>query len=617
MPPCFFKSFKKMKVKTITIKNFKGIHSLEINAEGNNVDIFGANGTGKSSVADAINWLFFDKDTTDAKQFGIRPIGCEKEADTVVTMVTDKHTMTKVCHEKWSKPKGQADYVFGGLETSGEWDGIPCKITELRNKIAEELGASEEVIRLCTRPDAFFKLKWDAKRQILSSMVNVKSNEELADTEDLKAFVSEVTGINLADFKKKVNKQKKEVKDEIATIPSKIEELGNLKKTVNPNIEAELAEADKAVESLNKALEEQNGTSNALEEQNALQAKINALNDSLFTAKRKADELVASKQSRITSLEGQIEGLERRIKSKEEAVEERKVIKNNLIESYKECYKNAVLHKEDLFCPTCGQLMPESKRLEAEKAFNEQKAKKLKEIEEKGHSNNRSIVTITQEIDKHKAELADAREELERVKGESTPISVNTESIEAEISSLRKQMGEIKVVDNSELIARLKEANAHRDELRKMAGADNFNQDLDKRIEELHKKNAELGKQLVALEKGEYLALTLEQKRMNDVEEQVNSLFSSIKFRMFDTTIDGNPVETCVATIDGVDYSDANTASKVNAGIEVINVLSKHYGIEVPVVIDNRESVTRLIECSQQLFNLFVDESQKTLIVKS
>jgi hypothetical protein len=84
---------------------------------------------------------------------------------------------------------------------------------------------------------------------------------------------------------------------------------------------------------------------------------------------------------------------------------------------------------------------------------------------------------------------------------------------------------------------------------------------------------------------------------------------------MFEYTIDGNPVDTCKATVNGVDYQDLNTASKVNAGLEIISAFSKHYGIEAPVVIDNRESVTRILETGLQTFSLVVAPEETELKV--
>ena len=74
-------------------------------------------------------------------------------------------------------------------------------------------------------------------------------------------------------------------------------------------------------------------------------------------------------------------------------------------------------------------------------------------------------------------------------------------------------------------------------------------------------------------------------------------------------------VPTCEALINGVPYSDANTASQINAGLDIINVLSKFYGVTAPVFIDNRESVSFILPTETQIVNLIVSPEHKTLSV--
>ena len=64
---------KKVTLKNITLVNFKGIKSLTVNF-GQVTEISGANATGKSTIADAFNWVLFGKDAagnSDTK-FGIK-----------------------------------------------------------------------------------------------------------------------------------------------------------------------------------------------------------------------------------------------------------------------------------------------------------------------------------------------------------------------------------------------------------------------------------------------------------------------------------------------------------------------------------------------------------------
>ena len=51
-----------MKIKSITIENFKGISKQTVDF--NDVtEICGANATGKTTIFNALTWLLFDKDS--------------------------------------------------------------------------------------------------------------------------------------------------------------------------------------------------------------------------------------------------------------------------------------------------------------------------------------------------------------------------------------------------------------------------------------------------------------------------------------------------------------------------------------------------------------------------
>ena len=67
-------------------------------------------------------------------------------------------------------------------------------------------------------------------------------------------------------------------------------------------------------------------------------------------------------------------------------------------------------------------------------------------------------------------------------------------------------------------------------------------------------------------------------------------------------------------TVNGVPYSTGlNSGAKVNAGIDIINTLTRHYGAEVPLFVDNAESVTRLAHADTQVIRLVVSETDKEL----
>mgnify|MGYP003239503915 CR=1 FL=1 len=60
---------KKVTLKELTLKNFKGIRDLAVKF-GEVTTIAGANATGKSTVFDAFTWVLFGKDSNDRTDSG-------------------------------------------------------------------------------------------------------------------------------------------------------------------------------------------------------------------------------------------------------------------------------------------------------------------------------------------------------------------------------------------------------------------------------------------------------------------------------------------------------------------------------------------------------------------
>jgi hypothetical protein len=83
---------------------------------------------------------------------------------------------------------------------------------------------------------------------------------------------------------------------------------------------------------------------------------------------------------------------------------------------------------------------------------------------------------------------------------------------------------------------------------------------------------------------------------------------------MFNYTIDGNAIETCVAMVNGVPFSTVNSAMQINAGLDIINALCDYYDVTAPIFIDNRESVNTLIPTKSQIINLVVTTDPELIV---
>ena len=85
---------------------------------------------------------------------------------------------------------------------------------------------------------------------------------------------------------------------------------------------------------------------------------------------------------------------------------------------------------------------------------------------------------------------------------------------------------------------------------------------------------------------------------------------------MFKKLVNGGEEEDCTLLYNGVPWSDLNHARTIQAGIDCINAISKHFNTEAPIWIDNAEAVTSIPKTKSQVINLYVSAKDKTLRIE-
>jgi len=127
-----------------------------------------------------------------------------------------------------------------------------------------------------------------------------------------------------------------------------------------------------------------------------------------------------------------------------------------------------------------------------------------------------------------------------------------------------------------------------------------------RRIEQLEKSLKENGRQYEQCEKQLYLIELFVRRKAEFIEENVSGRFQITRWKLFDVQVNQGIRDICEATMGGVPYStDLNTGAKINVGLDVINTLSKHYGVMLPIFVDNAESITNwMIDLDNQVVRL-------------
>lgn len=271
---------------------------------------------------------------------------------------------------------------------------------------------------------------------------------------------------------------------------------------------------------------------------------------------------------------------------------------------------------------------------ELQERFNQQKAKNLNRIKDQADfskSQKATVeLTITQlnnEIEQAKGNLPLLQKEIAELKEElANPTPVNYGSLYEELNSQAAQIEAELLNDTSvketekitaELTAKKKETQQQIDSLKSQIRQKETNESTRLRIEELSNQERDLAGKIAEIEGKEFLCGEFTKAKVNLLEDNINSKFQHVKFKMFNQNINGGIEPCCEVLVNGVPFSDVNTAGKVNAGIDVINTLSEFYQISAPIFIDNRESISKLIPTNAQVINLIKVTGQKELTVTS
>lgn len=625
-----------MKINKMQITNFCGIKSLCITPQGNNLNIFGDNATGKTTIANAFMWLFTGKGITGTAELDPQPLDKNNakvhNLETSVELQADSGvTYKRVLSEVWQKKRGSAAEELTGTKTAYFIDGVPLKEKEYNARIQSDF-TDNEIFKILSVVSYFPTMDWKTRRQLLLDVCgDVKQEDVLSGSEELAELSGMLGGHSIEDYQKIIKAKKSDLRKEIDMIPARISENennipqlnGNIKahKTRLEQLNAEKSDVDSRIAADTSHQEKKKAISEA--ETEILEAKKrfvevqNLENSGIIDQIKKLETKKAdvfSKRSLAKAKAGELSGEIEQIRKKREA----------LISRYKK--ENERKYNGEETCPCCGQPLPQDKIEAAKHEFNLQKAQMLEEINLEGQKYSHSVIAekerelneLTLEITAYDEEYNTLENRIKQLKD-----GLNSKSFEEteEYGKLLCCLGEIKSKPIGETLNQLREQSAELNdkivEETKQIAIFEAAEAAKARIAGLESQKKKLSAEYARCEKGEYLCELFIRTKVSMLDERINSRFKTIRFKLFHNQANGGLSEVCKVLIPCesglVEYEKANNAAKINAGLEIINVLSNHFGVHLPVFVDNAESVTALVDCDSQTIRLVVSEKDKAI----
>lgn len=653
---------KAIQLKSLTLRNWRGEkeRTTEFNL-GSVTRICGRNGLGKSRHMDAFSWLLFGKDSKDRKDYNLRTVDengnalqrCECSVEGTLLVDGVEITIKREYKEKWTKPRGQAEEVFGGNVTECTWNGVPVRVGDYKERINKEI-IDESLFKMLTNTEYFLSLKPDVQREALLAIAGVKSDAEIAESnEDFVALLDMLSGKSLSDYRKQVAAEKKRLKAQASEIQPRIDQTEKMKPEADDwdmlqgMLDEKKNELEEVAELLNSADARKQS---ALDKKAALNREKKSLEQQqqdIINDERKRLQAEADKQNeKRTSIEKELKNIHSErsdcnidISRTQTRIDYLNQEINNITDELAKLRSEwsairATQYTGSDICPHCGQRLPEDMLQDARNKFEEYKAKQLSDNQSKGKS-------LASQLASYKEELASRKEELDKLNQKLTSIDECISGLYAQLNTVPKVVASEPIADKIPAYVEAKkrlEAIAQEAEgvvttqtdeslleRQKMVqtAIKNIEATLnnrtaiakaDKEIARLEAEGRDLAQKIADIEKREYVAAQFSRARIEDCESRLNSLFGMVKWKLFDTTLEGNEFETCIPMIDGIAYGTCNTAKQINAGIDITSTLAKHYEVYAPMFIDRAESVNTFIASNAQMIFLQVtNDTQLTI----
>ncbi|MBR1449785.1 MAG: AAA family ATPase [Prevotella sp.] len=670
-----------IQIKRLELTNFKCFRHKEISFDSDITTIRGRNGVGKTTIADAILWCLFGKNSAGQSDFDLkthdpdgRPIpNLDHSVEMVLTVLhsfanDQTVTLKRTLKETWVKRRGSDEQVFKNNTTEYLIDGEVKTAADYKKFISELV--NEDIFRAITNPSYFPSLKWQQQREFLTKMVGYIAPEEIATTDELADLVKSLPesnkdeGIDIIAHRKHLSYQIKQIKDKLDKIPVRLEEQNkalperldwDALKMELEKAQKELNEVDKKIlaikagngdeikrAEIRQQLSEHSRKLSAIESHTRqfIAVKENQKNQAVAEAQQKFNSLVTTQRD----LESQLQSFDTLIKRIKEQTDIQYRRTREMVRAAWPRTQEEFNIEENGLCSLCHQPLPAEMMDKAKEEFNINKAKLKAKLTQQANEAKQLLVDAEKEVKDYETKKAEAEKNLADIKEQINVVFSDKAKLEKEsVLSYEQELAESKeyqalLQDRDELQKKLDSVGIDEEATKQLADLEAqkvqyaaviqqqttllaTRTQYDKilaLIDGINEEQKDLVRQLSELERKEDIARQYQDRQNAILEERINEHFSLVKWRMFRTVNNGgDPFDEpfCECYVDGVAYHDGlNQAARLNAGLDIINALCKHYNVFAPIVIDNSESNLNILTTESQQVRLEVFDSDLQIV---
>ena len=619
----------KINIKKISITNFKGVASFEMDFDPKLTQIKGPSGSSKTTILDAIKWCLGYpiknwEPTTSQDRVKVPDIITDIEL--TLECNGSQYVIKRTAEQSFKTSAETGAKLFTGYEYAYSFDGVACKAKDFQVRVADLFEVQYDKLLWMLDTKIFLddtQTNWADRRKWLYQLLDIDNKtENLANkkeyeliAEDLKKGKSEI------DIQKMLNAEKKGISDDQTRnkviIDSKVKEMTELANIDFGGIEKRKTELNTEISTL-QAQSKQGQTNTLLatkqRELEQIRTKFMEVSISIKEQEQKLDY-----QKR--ELDGQINGVagiksdiyfcQNKIKKLDSELEDCK-FETEEVQSQK-------FDQEKTTCPTCKQTLPLEKIEELKASFEKDKEKRLANINSKAENNaierqntESRINTLTNKLNSLNGDL-NALNEVVVDKTQITALEKELADKQIEIDNLPKLD-----IDNTinEKINTLKIE--YENCIRELVKKDQLAK-IKTEIQELKDNSKELAqKDASRIARQNQLRAYIEEK-VAFVSTEINSHFDGITWQLFTKNSDmaENLYEqNCFTVYNGSTFVGNSTGEKIFVCNKVNEGLQKLLGINIFVFVDEKQSSTIPYETDKQVVELITSTNQNFKNVK-
>lgn len=472
---------KNVKIKSLTLNNYRCFSGeREFHADfGEKIRVSGKNGSGKSTVMNAVMEVLTGKNADGTQADNVRPIvdGQELEGvDVVRTVVLDidgKETeIKKITKQKRERVDGVMQYVPGSNVNSYTVDGISFNQKKLDEFISENICAPETLLACCN-PNAFLSLKSTTDmRAFLEKMAGFDLNEYIKSLGSEFSGVEEITkGHPIEQVQKTLNKQLTDQKK--ATTKAETEWKYEKAKAVDSGeddvtrlteeksrYENQIAILDEQEKSLDDVMASYDQKSKDILDWKFEQSEIvRKSNEGLVQQRKALDGEIFSLEQDKKSAENDLRMAEMDLKHASMGVDRHTAEVKKAQEDWKtysereypeenlEKIKSEQFDESSLICPTCGQDLPAEQAEKIRSEFEQKKAKRIADEESVKTSfyeaKDKKLAEITESGNKAVVDLKEAKKAQEEAEQKIAELKQKITSLAMEIQQKRTELSKL------------------------------------------------------------------------------------------------------------------------------------------------------------------------------